>query len=160
MPKAGALDSATYGCAASVLPGEEWVQASNRGALTKAIQSLKPVKKSGPWEVLCDNEGFLNAKDAKAMYTKIGVKLWRVPPRSPDLNPVEKFWAWLRKQLRAMDLRDAIAKRPLLTKVAYRERIRRLCASQKAQRVASNIALGLRKTCKEVKLKRGAASRG
>ena len=139
---------------------EEWVQALRCGALTKAIQNLKPVCKSGPWEGLCDNEGFLNSKEAQAQYKKIGVKLWRVPPRSPDLNPVEKFWAWLRRQLRAMDLRDAVAKRPVLAKATYRERVRRICASQKAQQVARNITLGLRKTCKEVKQKKGAANRG
>ena len=43
-----------------------------------------------------------------------------IPPRSTDLRPVEKFWSWLRRKLRAMDLKDAVAKRPVLGKMAYK----------------------------------------
>ena len=57
-------------------------------------------------------------------------------------------------------LMDAIAKRPLLTKTAYRDRVRRLGATREAQQVASRIAESLRKTCLEVGLNKSAASRG
>ena len=83
-----------------------------------------------------------------------------VPPRSPDLDPVEKFWAWLRKKLRALDLKDAVSKRPVLGKTAYRERVRRVLKSKKARTVAKNCTLGLRKVCKQVAQSGGIATRG
>ena len=110
--------------------------------------------------MLCDNEGFLDCKGAKAQYTKIGIKLWHVPPRSPDLNPVEKFWAWLRKHLRKLDLKDAVAKRPVLTRMAYRERVKRVLKTRKAQTVARNCTLGLRNVCRKVVRGGGVATRG
>ena len=74
------------------------------------------------------------------------------------MNPVERFWAWLRKKLRAMDLEDAMKKRPCLTKTAYIARVRAVLRSKKAQGVASRIAWSLKATCKLVVKKRGAAS--
>ena len=81
-------------------------------------------------------------------------------PRSPDLNPVELFWAWLRKRLRALDLRDAVNKTAVLGKTAYKERVRRVVKTQKAMTVAGRVTLRLRKVCKEVLKKRGAATTG
>ena len=86
--------------------------------------------------------------------------MWHVPARSPDLNPVERVWAWLRKQLRAMDLKDAVARRPVLNKFAYKERVRRVCAGRKCQKVAANCAKSFRKTCRRVVDAGGAAVKG
>ena len=86
------------------------------------------------------------------------IKLWHIPPRSPDLNPVEQVWAHLKRKLRAMDLADAVSQRPLLGKTAYKLRVRRLVRSRSFQRIAANVAMGLKKTCKEVIRKRGAAA--
>jgi hypothetical protein len=88
------------------------------------------------------------------------VILWKIPAKSPDFNPVEKFWAWLRKKLRSMDLAVAIAKRPILGKMMYKEQVRRLVKTRKAQTVASNCAQGLRRVCKEVIRKKGHATKG
>ena len=142
------------------LSGVEWVKALRSDALKKAIVSAKPVNSSGPWHVLCDGEGFLSSKDAKALYRRARIQLWRVPPKSPDLNPVEKFWSWLRRHLRAMDLKDAVAKRPVLGKMAYRQRVRRVMQSAKARNVAINTWGSFRKTCREVVKKKGKATRG
>ena len=73
---------------------------------------------------------------------------------------MEKFWAWLRKKLRALDLKDAIAKRPVLSKAAYRERVRRVLQRKTAPKSAANCALGLRKVCKEVVKRGGRATNG
>jgi 3-methyladenine DNA glycosylase/8-oxoguanine DNA glycosylase len=86
--------------------------------------------------------------------------MWHIPPRSPDLNPIEKFWAWLRKALLARDLSDAVAKRPVLDKAAYAARVKAVCRSQCAQAVAAACAKSLRKTCAEVIRNKGAATRG
>ena len=138
----------------------EWIQALRSGVVKKVLKDTNPHNRTGPWHLLCDNEGFLEAKEVKKMYKKLRVKLWHVPPRSPDLAPVEKMWAWLRKHLRAMDLKDAIAKRPVLGKTAYRERVRRTLKTLKAQQTAKNIANSLRKSCRMVLKAKGAAVRG
>ena len=87
-----------------------------------------------------------------------GIKLWKIPSKSPDLNPIECFWAWLRKKLRSMDLADAVKGRNVLGKTAYIERARRVLKSQKAQGVAKNQANTLRKVCTAVVQKKGAAT--
>ena len=76
------------------------------------------------------------------------------------MNPVEKFWGWLRRRLRAMDLADLKAKRRPVQKTALKARVARVVRSERAKAVAKQCVLGLRKVCQEVHKKRGAASRG
>lgn len=137
----------------------EWSAAVNQGKLVAACKSASG-RARGPWTVLCDNESFLQAKATRAAHAKVSVVLWHIPPRSPDLNPVEKFWGWLRKRLRAMDLADLKSKRRPIQRTALKARVRGLVASQKAKSVAKNYIFGLRNVCEEVRRKRGAASRG
>ena len=139
---------------------EEWVTAVNQGKLTKAIKALRPSRPRGPWYVLCDNEHFLSSQPSQAAHRRANVVLWHIPAHSPDLNPVERFWSWLRRKLRAMDLSDAVSGRPVLGKMAYKSRVRRVIMTQKAQTTAANIAKGLRKTCRAVVAARGAAVKG
>ena len=138
---------------------EEWTAAVTDGKLVAACRSASG-RVRGPWTVLCDNESFLKANSTREAHAKARVDLWHVPPRSPDLNPVEKFWGWLRKRLRAMDLADLKAKRRPIHRTALQARVRNLVASQKARTVAKNYVLGLRNVCEEVRRKRGAATRG
>ncbi len=102
----------------------------------------------------------MRARPVKKLYDNIGSKMWEVPPRSPDLNPVEFFWAWLRKHLRAMDLKDAVAGRPVLGKMAYTARVRRVCATKKAQTVEKNVSRRLKKACQMVIKAKGRAIKG
>ena len=124
----------------------------------RAVKAVKPVNGAGPWTVLCDNETFLRTKVCSAAHKAVKVKLWSIPRRSPDCNPVEKFWAWLRSRLRAMDLRDAVAKRAVPSKTAYRARVRRLVQTKKAQKVAGNHARALKGVCRIILQKKGAHS--
>jgi len=143
------------------LDEDKWVAEVRGGKLVAAIKKINPISKSGPWHVLCDNESFLRTKESMKAYKANKIKLWGIPAKSPDLNPVEKFWGWVRKQMRAHDFADLRAKRPVPGKMAYTMRVKRLLKSQKAQRVAGNIAKGLRKVCHEVvHKKKGSASRG
>ena len=137
---------------------QEWSQAVRNGSLTTALRSLNPKKKSGPWTILCDGESFLRAPASMAAYRTKDVELWDVPAKSPDLNPVEMFWGWLRKKLRQMDLADLRAKRPVLGKTAYTARVKRVIRTQKAQSVAKSYAARFRKTCKQVVERKGAAA--
>ena len=123
------------------------------------LRKLNPSNRDRPWRVLCDGEGFLHSKDARAACQRRSISLWKIPPRSPDLNPVEKFWSWLRRELRRRDLQDYKQKKAALTKAQYIARVGQVLQTTKAQQVAARIAAGFRKTCKEVDDKKGAAAR-
>lgn len=138
----------------------EWIRVLQAGKVASAIKSLRPVKKDGPWHVLCDNEAFLVSSDCRAAYRKAKIHLWRIPAKSPDLNPIERFWSYLRKRLNYLDLQDALKKRPWIGKCAYKTRIKNVLKSAHAQNAAKRIAKGYIKTCREVVRKRGAASSG
>jgi len=137
---------------------EEWVKVVNSGKLRRAIKQLRPPGDNGPFNVICDNEGFLEAPASEKAHAKAKVRLWAIPPRSPDLNPVERFWSYLRRRLRAMELKDFLAEKPVLTKAQYKVRIRNLVKTKKAQTVAASCAGGLRKVCQIVIRKKCAAS--
>ena len=110
--------------------------------------------------VLLTYQGIKSRKQwLKSAYARCGVTLWGVPPKSPDLNPVEQFWAFLRRRLRMRDLADLKAKRKPLSKTAYKARVRAVCRTAKAQQVAKSCSRSLRKTCLEVIAKQGAASK-
>ena len=76
------------------------------------------------------------------------------------MNPIEKFWGWLRRELRGRDLKDLQEKRPALNKTAFMVRVHTVLRARRTQHAASRLALGLINVCTEVKAKRGAASRG
>ena len=67
------------------------------------------------------------------------------------------FWAWVRRQLRLQDLDDLRCHRPPLPKAAYILRIKALFRSAKAQAVAKQCALKLRRKCRDVIAQSGAA---
>ena len=95
-----------------------------------------------------------------AEYTKANVELWKIRAHSPDLNPVERFWSWLRRKLRAMGLADAVKGRPVLSKQAYKARVARVLRTRKAQAAAACCARGLRRACRQVIRQRGAGIKG
>jgi hypothetical protein len=140
--------------------GEEWSASVRKGSLFSALKAVNRGKTSGPWKVLCDNEAFLRAAPAMSAYRRYGISLLKLPARSPDLNPVEKMWGWVRKQLRDRDMRDMIAGVPVLPKTMYRARIKMLLQSQQAQNVAKNLATNFRTVCKRVVKAKGAAVKG
>ena len=57
-----------------------------------------------------------------------------------------------------MDLADAKAQRPVLGKTAYRERVRAVCKTQKAQTVAKNQTMLMKRVCRMVLKKKGGAT--
>ena len=84
---------------------------------------------------------FLKTADTKEALKDAKVRLWHIPAKSPDLNPVEKFWVWVRKQLLKKDLADLMKGRPVPGRTASQGRVRRLLQSAKAQQVAKNISV-------------------
>ena len=138
---------------------EAWVSdAVDSGKLVAACKKARPDRRRGPWHIICDNEGFL--KKSAPAHRRVNVELWHIPPRSPDLNPVEKFWSRLRRRLRSLDLADLLAGRAPVGKTELKARIRNLAGTEECKRVAHNCVKGLRQVCLEVRRKRGGASRG
>ena len=137
---------------------EEWAEAVDDGCMVKALRVANPARKRGPWRVLCDNESFLRAPESVAAHRRANIQLIKIPAKSPDLNPVELFWAWLRKQMRAMDLNDLAKKRQAVGKTAYKARLLRVIKTPKAQQVAANTMKHFMKVCKAVSKAKGAAT--
>ena len=134
VPMWGGVGSCGFGVVAfhkrRKITADEWKAAAiDKGTLVKACKTASG-RQRGPYTVVCDNESFLDK------YHAANVTLWHVPARSPDLNPVEMFWAWLRKELRKRDLADLVAKRRPVTKAALKARVRAVCSTAAAKRVA------------------------
>lgn len=136
----------------------EWSEIVRSGKLTDAIRKINPRRRNGPWTVLCDNESFLRHEACLKAYAARKVYLWKLPAKSPDLNPIEMFWGWVRRQLRLKDLEDLKKKRALPGKTAYTLRVKKLFKSRKAQRVAGQLARRFRNTCLQVVRNKGASA--
>ena len=50
--------------------------------------------------IVMDNASFHSKKRLILAAQNAGYKLLFLPPYSPELNPIEKFWAWLKRFLR------------------------------------------------------------
>jgi len=44
-----------------------------------------------------DNASFHKSSEVQRLIESVGCKLIYLPPYSPDLNPIEKFWSVLKK---------------------------------------------------------------
>jgi len=49
--------------------------------------------------IVMDNASFHRKEILRRMAENHGSSLLFLPPYSPDLNPIEKFWAWLKRKL-------------------------------------------------------------
>lgn len=62
------------------------------------IKELKPGQ-----VVVMDNAAFHRSQKTKDLIESVGCRLIFLPPYSPDLNPIEKFWAnmkrWIKDQI-------------------------------------------------------------
>jgi transposase len=73
---------------------------------------LIPVLRPGEW-VIVDNATFHHGGRIASLIEAAGCQLVYLPPYSPDLNRIEKCWAWLKSRVRKLlaksdNLRDAI----------------------------------------------------
>ena len=62
-------------------------------------QQLLPSLEKGT-VIVMDNASFHSKQRLISAVQNAGCKLLFLPPYSPDLNPIEKFWAWLKRFLR------------------------------------------------------------
>ena len=139
------------------ITGDDWEAAAEAGKLRRALLALNPKRRRGPWSVLCDNESCLRSAAARRGHRRARVVLWTMPPRSPDLNPIEKYWSWLRRRVLQKDLQDLREGKPVPGRMAYIARMRAINRTQQAQAVAGNCAQGLRRVCRLIVEQRGIA---
>ena len=59
---------------------------------------LKTIKRGAV--IVIDNAKFHRAKALEKLAKAAGCSILFLPPYSPDLNPIEQFWSWLKKKLR------------------------------------------------------------
>ena len=59
---------------------------------------LKEVRKESI--IVLDNATFHRKSVLPDLAKKYHCEVWYLPPYSPDLNPIEKKWAWLKQKLR------------------------------------------------------------
>ena len=59
------------------------------------IEELKP----GQFVVM-DNASFHKSQKTRALIESVGCKVIFLPPYSPDLNPIEKFWANMKRWIK------------------------------------------------------------
>ena len=130
-----------------------------RGFHSEAVRSVRSKRQPGLGHVICDNESFLMAPQSRAEYKRLGIRLWPIPPRSPDLNPVELFWSWLKRDLAKRDLQDLLARRAVLSKEDYRRRIQGILRGSRAQQVAAACTKSFRKACTLVVKNSGGAGK-
>lgn len=48
--------------------------------------------------IVMDNASFHHRIDTKELIEQNGHQILWLPPYSPDLNPIEKMWAWVKKK--------------------------------------------------------------
>ncbi len=60
------------------------------------IKELKPGQ-----IVILDNASFHKSEKTKQLIESAGCKLIFLPPYSPNLNPIEKFWANMKRWIRS-----------------------------------------------------------
>ena len=95
------------------------------GNTTKALfkdwfeQILCPELKAGQ-VIILDNASFHKSEELYELAKERGCRLIYLPPYSPDLNPIEKFWANFKRNLRKIikkfdDFLDAITEAMRMT---------------------------------------------
>lgn len=52
--------------------------------------------------VIMDNATFHKSERTRFLIEKAGCKLLFLPPYSPDLNPIEKYWAYFKSRVRSL----------------------------------------------------------
>ena len=58
--------------------------------------------------VVMDNASFHKSQKIRDLIEKSGCKLVYLPAYSPDLNPIENYWAWLKRKIKCLRLNEPV----------------------------------------------------
>jgi transposase len=89
------IDPMVFNGSCNTLLFESWIEQF-------LIKELEPNQ-----VVIMDNASFHKSQKTKELIESVGCKLIFLPPYSPDLNPIEKFWAnmkrWIKDRITEFD---------------------------------------------------------
>jgi transposase len=83
----------------------DWSRTDNDVFLAFCKEDLLPRLKPGQTVVL-DNLGAHRSAEVIELFQQRGIGLKFLPPYSPELNPIELLWHWLKDRIRAVRPRD------------------------------------------------------
>lgn len=93
------------------------------GAWTRATfeaflqDGLLPVLEPGSVLVL-DNASIHRGGVIRELVEKAGCSLLYLPPYSPDLNPIEPAWSWIKHRVRTLAPRDDVSRQSAINEAA------------------------------------------
>ena len=72
----------------------------NRGVLEKWLEEVLLPQLPGGKVLILDNASFHKGGRIRELLEQVGCKLLYLPPYSPDLNPIEQCWSWVKARAR------------------------------------------------------------
>jgi transposase len=90
----GALNAVTQKC--------YWKTAKkgNAGTFIEFLRQLKQTFSTGKIMLILDNASIHRSKKVQAFLKKnTWIEILHIPPYSPELNPIERFWGWLKAKI-------------------------------------------------------------
>jgi transposase len=75
----------------------DWVNSDSICELLKAIKAKNPDDKR--ITLVMDNAAYNRSSKVKILAKKLGVDLFYLPPYSPNLNPIERLWKFMKKKV-------------------------------------------------------------
>lgn len=101
-------------CGKKILAPMTFIGSCNTELFVVWIEKMLVPELRAGQTIVMDNASFHKSPVIKELIEKAGCKLVYLPPYSPDLNPIEKFWAnlkrWIKQHLPHMqDLHKAIS---------------------------------------------------
>lgn len=79
-----------------IVQADQTLNANSTIAFLKKIEKAYPDKEK--IHVFCDNAKYYKNKDVHNYLEKSKIKLHFLPPYSPNLNPIERLWKWMKER--------------------------------------------------------------
>jgi transposase len=77
----------------------EGVESCDADLVCQLLRNLRAANPGKRLLVVLDNASYQRAKKVQALATQLHIRLLFLPPYSPNLNLIERFWKFLRKQV-------------------------------------------------------------
>jgi len=80
-----------------IVQEDETLNAESTVSFLKKIEAAYPTKNKV--HLFCDNARYYRNRSVKAYLENSKVKLHFLPPYSPNLNPIERMWKWMKERI-------------------------------------------------------------